>query len=53
MSELLLNELKRKSTESFKEYKERMRGLSKSYYRMLWDSSSKGTYVKKKHGELK
>lgn len=46
----------RKSNESQKQYKERLREQNKAgkggRTRMLWNSTAQGTYVRAKHGEL-
>jgi len=53
---LNVNPNQRRSNESQKAYKERLREQNKASKggstRMLWPSESKGTYVRAKHGEL-
>ena len=46
--------MKRKPNESFEDYKirQKLESNKKQTYRLLWDSSIKGTYVCAKHGEL-
>jgi hypothetical protein len=51
-----MNENERRPGETFPQYRERMRRLTahgkRTFARLLWDSSAKGTYVRKKHGAL-
>ncbi len=51
-----MNQNQRKSTETQKQYKERLREQNKSAKgrtpRLLWDSHARGTYVRERHGEL-
>ena len=52
-----MNSNQRQPQESQQQYRERMRSQNKAskgrINRILWDSSTQGTYIKKVHGELK
>lgn len=52
-----MNSAIRQSEETQKQYKERLReerqGSKNRSYVVLWDSTSRGTYLKAKHGPLR
>lgn len=51
-----MNPNQRKSTETQKQYKERLREQNSAAkgrpVRVLWNSAQRGTYIRAKHGDL-